>query len=337
MEAHRRSEPGSIAIFRALQLGDMLCAVPAFRALRKRWPRARISLVGLPWQREIVERFPEYLDELIVFPGYPGLPEQGHDLAALTAFLEEMNRRSFDLLLQMHGNGSVLNPLLALCGAKKIAGFSAPDAYRPDAGMFIDYPEDLHEIERLLALLRHLGIDGEPTLEFPISEDERLEFYRLANRHKLRAGGYACLHPGARDPVRRWSSENFSEVARHLLACGLQVVVTGTPAEARIAEQIVAATDGRVVNLVGETSLGMLAALIDNARVLVCNDTGVSHVAAARGTPSVVLFTASDPAHWAPLDQTLHLPAPPDLNHDVSRVLTLVNTVLARRDDKQAL
>lgn len=118
-------DPQTIVVLRALQLGDLLCAVPAFRSLRTAFPKAHIALIGLPWAETFVGRFARYLDEFIEFPGYPGLPEQPVAVSAVPAFLLAMQRRRFDLALQMHGNGRHTNQLLALLDARTAAGFVA--------------------------------------------------------------------------------------------------------------------------------------------------------------------------------------------------------------------
>ena len=131
-----RKAPHNIVILRALQLGDLLCTVPAFRALRTAFPQAHIALVGLPWAQAFVGRFSHYLDEFIEFPGWPGLPEQNPRIEQIPTFLKEMQGRHFDLALQMQGSGYHTNPLVTLFGARQSAGFYTPGQYQPEAGFF---------------------------------------------------------------------------------------------------------------------------------------------------------------------------------------------------------
>lgn len=124
--------PHNIVILRALQLGDLLCAVPSFRALRKAFPAARITLVGLPWAESFVQRFQAYLDDFVAFPGWPGLPEREPQIEQIPGFLAEMQARRFDLALQMQGSGGFTNPLIRLFGARQTVGFYLPGQYFPE-------------------------------------------------------------------------------------------------------------------------------------------------------------------------------------------------------------
>src|SRR5690606_14965960 len=90
-------------------------------------------------------------------------------------------------------------------------------------------------------------------------------------------------------------------------ATGLRVVLTGTIGERPVAGAVAQAMSAPVIDLCGTTSIGTLAAVFARARLVVSNDTGAAHVAAAVGTPSVVVFPAhGDPDRWAPLDRDLH-------------------------------
>lgn len=295
-----------IGIFRALQLGDMLCAVPALRALRAAAPEAKITLIGLPWASDFVSRFNRYVDDHVSFPGFPGMPEQPARLDRLPGFIAAMQSRRFDLLLQMHGSGGVTNPLAVAFGAARNAGFYSEGSFCPDPAGFMPWDASQHEVRRNLQLLAHLGVPtlGED-LEFPLDEVD----YRAlqADCPTLPAPGtYVCIHPGARLSSRRWDAIRFAGVAERLQKDGLKVVLTGAAQELELVNAVARAMREPPLNLCGRTQLGAFAALVSRARLVVCNDTGISHIAAAVRTPSIVICCGADPLRWAPLDRRRH-------------------------------
>lgn len=298
--------PRKIAVFRALQLGDMLCAVPALRALRAAAPLAQITLVGLPWATSFVKRFHRYMDNLLVFPGFPGLPEQPLHLTSVPHFFSEAQRQRFDLVLQLHGSGTLSNPIAALFGAERIAGYYVPGQFCPDEHTFLPWEERTHEVLRYLRLAEHLGIPSQGAqLEFPLCDAD----YRALQRSDLSLpspGSYVCVHPGARMPSRRWLPQRFAEVADRLAQTGMKIVLTGSAEENDLVRTVQRTMRMSALNLCGKTELGTLAALIAQARLVVCNDTGISHVAAAVATPSVIVSCGSDTQRWAPLDTQRH-------------------------------
>jgi hypothetical protein len=110
-----------VAVLRALQLGDLLCAVPALRALHASLRRVEIVLIGLPWARDFVRRFRHYFDGFLEFPGYPGMPEREPDLTALRTFLEQVRRHRDIARTGLHA--LALGPGPAALGA----GLDGPD------------------------------------------------------------------------------------------------------------------------------------------------------------------------------------------------------------------
>ena len=269
-----------IAVLRALQLGDFLVAVPALRALRRAYPMAHIALVALPWTRALVERFSRYIDELVEYPGAPA---------------------DYDLVLQMHGDGSRTNAIALALGGKRTVGFYRPGNACPDRETFIEWDERENEVLRCLRLAEKAGAhDGTPALEFPLLEAD------IAEWRALGLGRYVCVHAGSQLPSRRWPPERFAAVGDWLAARSYRVVLTGSVGEAPLARKVETGMRAAAVNLVGKTSLGALGALVARARLVVCNDTSLSHIAAAMRTPSVVIACGSDPRRWAPLDRELH-------------------------------
>ena len=309
-----------LLVFRALMLGDMICATPALRALRAAWPRAEIALIGMPGLAAWAAR-QTTIDDFIAFPGWPGLPEQPAPTSRMgRAFVSSIRRRRFDLALQMHGSGAIVNPLVVAMGARWNAGFVGRQAWRPqaDRSRFCRWPEQGLEADRLLALIDHLKLPrAGQQLDFPLQLADRSAAHALLSG--LMAGGmaagaplaaapYVVLHAGSQLPSRRWLPERFAEVADALAGHGLEVLLTGSAAEAPLTAAVRAAMQRphAAHDIAGRTELGTLGALIESASLLVCNDTGVSHIAAALGTPSVVIACGSDVTRWAPADAARH-------------------------------
>jgi ADP-heptose:LPS heptosyltransferase len=248
-----------------------------------------------------------WIDEMLPFPGHPGIPERPPRLEEIEPFFTAVRARRFDLAIQMYGAPPVLNRVTARLGARRTAGFFSPGEWAADLGSHLPYPEHQHEIRRHLALMDLLGAAprGE-RLEFPIEPEDEVECADLLRRTRLAEGAYACLHPGATSPSRLWPAERFAAVGDALAARGLRVAVTGVRGEEGLTSAVACRMGARAVDLCGATSLGSFAALLRRARLLVANDTGAAHLAAATRTPSVTAFLSGDPRRWAGLDPVRH-------------------------------
>lgn len=298
----------SVVVFRALQLGDMLCAVPALRALRAALPHARIALVGLPWAEQFAARFDQSIDVFHSFPGDAALPEQAVREGELADFYRQVQARQYSLAIQLHGSGEISNDIVRRFGARLNAGYVPSHSLTGVGDCFFPYPETGPEPTRLLDLMALLGAPAsDATLEFPIRGQEWEELRNSGLAADLVPGTYLCIHPGARFRDKCWPPQNFANVADQLSqAFGLQVILTGSHKEGDLTQAVIRHMNTPAIDTASPLSIGAMAALMRGARLLVCNDTGVSHIAAGMRLKSVVVFSKADIGRWAPLDRQLH-------------------------------
>lgn len=294
-----------IAVLRALQLGDLLVAVPALRALRAGFPAAEITLVGLPWARAFTARFARYIDRFVEFGGWEGIVEAPYEPARAAAFAAAQRAYGYDLAIQLHGSGTTSNACVLAWGARATAGYYPPGAPCP-AGLAVaaPYPEHLPEVLRCLRLVERLGCRARGThLEWPIAPAERAQAVTLLAPLAGRPRPWVGLHPGARAPARRWPAARFAAVGDALARrLGASLVLTGGPDEVALVGEVAARLVAPALRLAGGLSLETLAAVIASLDLFVSNDTGPAHLAQAVGTPSVIVFGPADPRRWAPLD-----------------------------------
>jgi ADP-heptose:LPS heptosyltransferase len=284
-------------------LGDLLCSLPALRALHRHRPDIEVTLVTWPELGPVVERL-GHVQHLLPFPGHEGIPERPPRPEQWAAFLADARQRGFDLAVQCYGDNPVANTVAAALGARLVGGFG-PRGFTPAPGtehLHLPYPTGEHEVRRHLLLFQHLGLPLTPEdeqLSFPVTPEEESAHERVLAGAGLRRGQYAVLHPGASSPTRRWPLASYAEVARRLHGDGLRVVLSGSVTEAALSHELVRRAGIPVVDLCGRTDLPGLALLLRDSAVLVGNDTGTAHLAAAVGARAVTIFQPGDPRRWA--------------------------------------
>jgi ADP-heptose:LPS heptosyltransferase len=262
---------GAVLVLRALGLGDLLTAVPALRALRRAFPDERTVLAAPRALSGVVELI-DAVDEHLPTEGlgtleWPGEPPR--------------------LAVNLHGRGPESVADLLDAGPGELITHRHPDF---PALPGPEWDAEAHEVDRWCRLLEFHGIPAD-------GADLRLP----EPPGPSPAPDAVVIHPGAAFPARRWPPERFARVARTLDAAGHRVVVTGNAAERDLASVVAEAArlPGSAV-LAGRTDLAELAALVAGARLVLCGDTGVGHLATAFGTPSVLLFGPTPPSRWGP-------------------------------------
>lgn len=252
-------------VLRALGIGDLLVSVPALRGLRR------------ATDGHLVLAAPEHLAGLVHLIG---AVDEVHHTPGLGALRWSGERPR--LAVNLHGSGPESIADLEATRPDHLISYNLPDGPR--------WPDDVHEVDRWCRLLAAHGIETD-------RDDLALSRPPLPSP----APGAVVIHPGAAFPARRWPPERYAEVARTLARDGHSVVVTGGPAEEELAEGV-AMTAGLPPDAVfaGRSDLVLLAALVADAELVVCGDTGAGHLATAYGTPSVLLFGPTPPALWGP-------------------------------------
>lgn len=299
-------KPKNIVIWRALPFGDLLNIVPALRALRGAFPDARVTLISLSEGVDFVKRFHTYLDDFILFPGFPGISNPAPDVRLFPSFLNTVQKLNFDLAIQMQGPGEAANALVSLLGAKITAGFYLPGSYCPDERYFLPYPEAEPDLWRHLRLMEFLGISSRGAeLEFPLFSKDWKGLQRIKEDFLLYQD-YACIHPAASGSELGWSPATFAQLADGLSMLGYQVVLTGTPESAHMTRAIALTMEARPIDLSeAKVEPGVLAALISRACLVVSNDVCISQLAAALRTPGLELHASRDISRGQDLSQLL--------------------------------
>jgi ADP-heptose:LPS heptosyltransferase len=285
---HWPENPASILVIRLDHIGDAVMALPALRAIRRRFPESRVTLLCAPWN-EFILRSQDVADDYIVFA--PFWYSNGGDFEDWRRILRDIRARHFDLTLNLrHEEMEALTAVFS--GARFTAGYG----FRV-LGLYLDRtisyrPVIKSETVRNLELLRFLGIFAEcnqPTLK--VKTEWRDEAAGYLNNHHITGGEYMVVHPTARAENRRWPPMYYREVIT-AIATSRPVIIIATRDENDLITPIIADTRNHpgIHLCIGELTLGGVIGLMDGARGFLGNDSGMAHIAAALGIPTFVIF-----------------------------------------------
>jgi len=293
-ESPERYGKARILIVTTTALGDTLWATPALRALRSTYPEAFIGVLTSPIGFSILKNQPG-INTLFL------LPDQL--LLSFFSLRKKLLACHFDTILVFHASQRLILPLSASLGASRIIGTKGLnkglDALLTEA---IAWKKG-HEIERRMDLIRRVDADGaDLSLSYIPTAEEKRAAEKLLEQHQIDLSQtIIALHPGAKDHYKCWPKEHFMALGKGLkkeLSC--QILITGGPDEASLAQEVAAAIPG-AVSFSEPLPFRAFAAVLARMALVIANDTGPMHLALAMQVPVVALFAPTDPAVCGPL------------------------------------
>ena len=296
------------------QLGDMLCVVPLLRALRDRFPEARIALLASPGNRDIMLHNP-CLDDVLTYDKTEFLNGRRLHIVRFMRFVRDLRSQSFDLAV-VPSTVSVsfssdalayLSGALHRVGAGSLGGQPNPSAFCFTCPRDLDWSGDPHRHQTLRnwdILGKWLAPPSSLSHEMGLTASEQEEGRRSVAMSRGNKPLAIAFHPGAGKPPNRWPADRFAALANLLSReyDAMAYVTEGPMDEAEVGSMESLLTVPYQV--IRGQPIRRVASILSYMDLVVSNDTGIMHVAAATGTPVLSLFGPTDPKQWAPIGES---------------------------------
>ncbi len=287
-----QTAPQSICILRLSAIGDVCNTISAVQAIQREWPETKITWITGHLEAQLIGDLPGI--RVIVFDkkkGWKGYKE----------LWAQLKHDQFDALLHMQ---YAFRASIATLGikAKYKLGFDkarSQDFQTLFTNVQVPSPSKTHVLDGLLAFVEYMGvkdIKADWNLTYKETDEQWANEHFVADKPKL------VVVPAASKGYKNWNAEGYAEVITYAQTKGWQIILAGSPAkiEKDLAENIQNRLEHPVVNLVGQSSLKQMLALIDKADLVIAPDTGPTHMANAMNTPVIGLYAHHNPERTGP-------------------------------------
>jgi ADP-heptose:LPS heptosyltransferase len=327
-----------VLLIRLRSIGDTVLATPSLIALKRFAPDVRVDILLEDWVAPVLDDF-DYVDNVVIVGKSPG--------SRLSTALA-LRRTGYDVVLNLHG-GTTATFFAFATGAPHRIGYSHYQ-YKFLFNHVLSSSADFwgrpvtHSAEQQMAMLGFAGVPVAESIKSRLVESERTarslegKFHEKTQRSLNGVEKIALIHPAAAFDSKRWPEGNFAAVADALSAKGFDVVSVAGPGESEVLQRLRSSARGPIATF-DSLTLPEITALASRAGLFVGNDSGIAHIAAAVGTPTVVLFGSSNVDHWRPWTD-----APNEVVRDhsgdirritVARVISAIESVLAQKEKRR--
>jgi len=285
------SAPQSLCILRLSAIGDVCNSIAMAQAIQRQWPQTRLTWICGKVEARLLKDLPGI--RVIIFDKKQGW--QGYK-----AVWQALKGERFDALLHMQ---TAIRASIVSLGikAKYKLGFDAErssDLQQLFTNVKVPSPESPHVLDGFMQFAATLGVsDLTPKWDIPLSEDD----HRWADQ-QIHQDATLVITPAASKGYKNWTPEGYAELARHAHQQGYAIILAGSPAKIEIdlGNAIEDKLDFPITNLIGQSSLKQLLALLQKAALVCAPDTGPAHMAVAVGTPVLGLYAHHNPKRTGP-------------------------------------
>lgn len=282
------NEIKTILFLRHDRVGDMVLSTAVFKALKRKYPAARLTILASERNHEIIQNNP-YVDEILIYKG-------------IGWFVKEICKRNFDLTIDPFNTYKLKQAFMAyISGAKYRIGFE-------EAGREIFFnikgpglSPVKHLVEHMLELVSYLGCDVDNCYPEIFLTKEEISWAT----ENLAANGIntneliIAIHPGAFYPSQRWPAERFGEIAKRILENRVEILVFGNKGEESLLKTVQDITGGKI-KIFYRLQLRQFMALLSHCNLLICNNSGPLHIASALRLPTVSVMGPTVTPLWLP-------------------------------------
>lgn len=289
------SEVRKVLLVRLRSIGDTVLATPSLFALKRFLPNVTVDILVEDWVAPLLNDHP-HLDNVVV------LERGGFMTRARLA--RELRAANYDVVYNLHG-GTTATFLTRATGARHRVGFESYQYaqlhnHQAPSPLLLWGQQKTHSVEQQLALLGWTGVPvtDRPRTQLGISAAASAAVNKLLAESGLSDRKFALIHPAAAFATKQWAVENFARVVEFLGGRGFASVAIAAPQEKPLLEKLQSEASAKLV--IFDLTLPEVTALAARSQLFVGNDSGIAHIAAAAGTPAVVIFGSSNIAHWRP-------------------------------------